>query len=436
MEIISLNCLSQQYNTVSEIYKYLESNITSLDPIEGKYSVYINARNGSPFAKKDDTYFNCFILKRSSSSFGLYREFNGQIERITTMDFSRIGDTNVYFCTLMDNSVGRLYLTNKTQLSGSISLTKEDGRKWVSNPNFAYWVVVDFDFVKSYPTNTMYTNAYNQKNNYPTDNSKGQNWGGTGFALLNNYVITNYHVVEGAKTIVVQGINGDFNLKSHAYVIASDKVNDLSILKLEDTNINYYGGIPYSIKSISSDVGEDVFVLGYPLTSTMGDEIKLSSGIISSKTGFQGDVSLYQISTPLQPGNSGGPLFDSKGNIIGIVSSKHSGAENVGYAIKTSYLFNLVETAVSSKIIPKNNTISTLNLSGKVKVVKNFIYYITCSNSDINSSSNKYNSSSSVTSRPSSSSYYTPKQNKSVKTENSNSDSSSNQARSRELIIY
>ena len=194
MEIISLNCLSQQYNTVSEIYKYLESNITSLDPIEGKYSVYINARNGSPFAKKDDTYFNCFILKRSSSSFGLYREFDGQIERITTMDFSRIGDTNVYFCTLMDNSVGRLYLTNKTQLSGSISLTKEDGRKWVSNPNFAYWVVVDFDFVKSYPTNTMYTNAYNQNNNYPTDNSKGQNWGGTGFALLNNYVITNYHV--------------------------------------------------------------------------------------------------------------------------------------------------------------------------------------------------------------------------------------------------
>lgn len=66
----------------------------------------------------------------------------------------------------------------------------------------------------------------------------------------------------------------------------------------------------------------------------MGDEIKLTTGVISSKTGFQGDVSLYQISAPIQPGNSGGPLFDNKGNLIGIVNAKHKGAENVGYAIK------------------------------------------------------------------------------------------------------
>ena len=88
---------------------------------------------------------------------------------------------------------------------------------------------------------------------------------------------------------------------------------------------------------------------------------------------------LYQISAPIQPGNSGGPLFDNKGNIIGIVSAKHMGAENVGYAIKASYLRNLMESVISTNILPQSNRISGLTLSGKVKSVKNFVYYITCS---------------------------------------------------------
>ena len=127
-------------------------------------------------------------------------------------------------------------------------------------------------------------------------------------------------------------------------------------------------------------MGEEVFVLGYPLTSTMGDEIKLTTGVISSKTGFQGDVSLYQISAPIQPGNSGGPLFDNKGNLIGVVSAKHKGAENVGYAIKTSYLKNLVESSTSTSILPNNNQVVGQPLTGKVKRLKNYVFMITCSN--------------------------------------------------------
>jgi S1-C subfamily serine protease len=75
----------------------------------------------------------------------------------------------------------------------------------------------------------------------------------------------------------------------------------------------------------------------------MGDEVKLTNGIISSKSGFQGDVTSYQITAPVQPGNSGGPLFDDKGNIIGIINAKHVGAENASYAIKASYLMNLID---------------------------------------------------------------------------------------------
>ncbi len=219
----------------------------------------------------------------------------------------------------------------------------------------------------------------------------GAEWSGTGFALKNNYIVTNYHVIEDARTINIQGVNGDFSTRYNASVVASDKFNDLAILKVEGVNIST-SGIPYSIKTSTSEVGEDVFVLGYPLTSTMGEEIKLTTGVVSSKTGFQGDVSLYQISAPIQPGNSGGPLFDGNGNVIGIVSAKHKGAENVGYAIKASYLRNLMESALSENILPQTNKIASYKLSDKVKSLKNYVYYITCSSGNSNNSNNSNNS--------------------------------------------
>lgn len=217
--------------------------------------------------------------------------------------------------------------------------------------------------------------------------SQSQEWSGSGFALNNGYVVTNYHVVDGAKSIQIHGVKGDFATKYNAEIVATDKFNDLALLKISDSNFNGFGTIPYNVKTSVSDVGEDIFVLGYPLTSTMGDEIKLTTGVISSKTGFQGDVSLYQISAPIQPGNSGGPLFDNKGNLVGIVNAKHTGAENVGYAIKTSYLRNLIESSISTNILPTNPQTATLSLPEKVKKLKNFVFMISCSNQSNYSSS-------------------------------------------------
>ncbi len=119
-------------------------------------------------------------------------------------------------------------------------------------------------------------------------------------------------------------------------------------------------------------------VLGYPLTSYMGDEVKLTNGIISSRSGYQGDVTTYQISAPVQPGNSGGPMFDSRGNIIGIVNAGIPGAENVGYAIKTSYLYNLVGSVTSTTNIPQTNSVGNGSLADKVRSVKNYVFYIKC----------------------------------------------------------
>lgn len=246
------------------------------------------------------------------------------------------------------------------------------------------WVYDDInDNIVSYNNRLAEANRKNEEAQRETS-AEPQVWFGTGFALNNGYVVTNYHVVEDANAIYISGINGDYDAYYTASVVASDRTNDLAIVKIRDKSFKGFGILPYSINMKMAEVGEDIFVLGYPLIQTMGTEIKLTNGIISSRTGFQGDVSLYQITAPLQPGNSGGPMFDSKGNVIGIIFANHTGTENVGYAIKSSYLKNLAESASLTNIFPKNNTISSLPLSGKIKKLKRFVYLISCISGDIN----------------------------------------------------
>jgi len=100
----------------------------------------------------------------------------------------------------------------------------------------------------------------------------------------------------------------------------------------------------------------------------MGTEIKLTTGVVSSRSGFQGDQSQYQISAPVQPGNSGGPLFNDNGELIGIVSAKHTEAENVSYGVKLSHLKTLASN-VEGVNLNRSSQISNLSLSEKCKSV-------------------------------------------------------------------
>lgn len=226
-------------------------------------------------------------------------------------------------------------------------------------------------FFRLYPSESDFI-ASHSKSSTPLE------WTGTGFALKDGYVVTNYHVIEDANEISITGIKGDFNTKYDVQIIACDKINDLALLKVKDASFDGFGPLPYSIQGSIMDVGENIYVLGYPLTATMGDEIKLTTGVISAKTGFMGNVALYQISAPIQPGNSGGPLFNDKGDIIGVVSAKHSGTENVGYAIKSMYLINLIESSATTSIIPKTSGSFNRTLKENVKVEKDFIFLIKC----------------------------------------------------------
>lgn len=220
---------------------------------------------------------------------------------------------------------------------------------------------------------------------YLPSHPKGTNdeWksSGSGFFIgTNGYIATNYHVIEGSKQIEVSFVrNGEWEHHS-ASVILSDKQNDLSILKIDSEKFKPYENIPYNFTTNIRDTGTEVFTLGYPIADVMGTEVKFTDGKISSKTGIQGDVTVYQISVPIQPGNSGGPLFDNQGNLVGITSSglnrDYFKSENVNYAIKSSYLKSLIDSLPYPIELQTKSDISNKPLTEKIKLFQGFMTYI------------------------------------------------------------
>lgn len=200
---------------------------------------------------------------------------------------------------------------------------------------------------------------------------------GSGFVVSpNGIIVSNYHVIEKANKVEVVVFQNKTSKSYNANILVKDKKNDLCLLQIDDTSFVRFPSLPYTIKTSIKDVGSRVFVLGYPMSSLLGDEVKVTDGIINSKTGFQGDISTYQISAPIQPGNSGGPLFDENGDIIGITNAGVPNAQNVGYAIKSSYLLNLIDVAPAEIQISRQNVISHLPFTEKVKRLSPYVVLI------------------------------------------------------------
>lgn len=199
---------------------------------------------------------------------------------------------------------------------------------------------------------------------------------GTGFFVSDNgYIATNYHVVEGAKAIQVTFTRNNKAESYPAKVVISDKENDLAILKIDSISVD---AIPYALLTRIKDTGSEVFTLGYPIADVMGTEVKFTDGKISSKSGIQGDVRVYQITVPIQPGNSGGPLFDMIGNVVGITSSglnkKYFQSENVNYAVKSSYLKTLIDSS-DEKIEVKESTTTNTDISSDISLTERIKQY-------------------------------------------------------------
>lgn len=206
--------------------------------------------------------------------------------------------------------------------------------------------------------------------------SDGFTGNGSGFLVSNDgYIATNYHVIEGANTIQVEF---DFEEGREAYkaqVVQFDKENDVAIVKVDfgDKEIE----LPYQIASRLQDVGSEIFTLGYPYADVMGSEIKFTDGSINSRTGIQGDIRFYQISAPIQPGNSGGPCFNANGEVIGIVTQALNNDkyqnQNVNYVLKISYLENLMALLPERSMNYTPRAINNKSISNMVKYYKIYV---------------------------------------------------------------
>ncbi|MEI7978788.1 MAG: serine protease [Bacteroidota bacterium] len=368
--ILVTTCLfAQPFTHKYEWEEYFKKNINSLDPIEGIWSHSFNAKYLSNTKELLRGIYNSQVCDMA-----IYKNKNGY--NIYAID----RDNSNLIRTLKKTANKSLFLWEMIYTGEPKSIDKSTATLINNNViKYSYLETID-ERIREINYNAFFIfYEVEQLKIYPTyqDFKQFEPSSGTGFAISSNgLIVTNYHVIEDATNIKVRGINGDFSTSLKAKVIVSDKNNDLAIIQILDDSFTNISKIPYTIKTSTTDVGENIFVLGYPLRSSMGDEIKLTNGIISSKTGFQGDITTYQISAPLQPGNSGGPLFNKFGNLIGIVNGKHIGAENVSYAIKVSYLKNLIDLLPRAPNFNTINSLANLSLSNQVKQLNKFVYII------------------------------------------------------------
>ncbi|QQS97257.1 trypsin-like peptidase domain-containing protein [Sphingobacterium spiritivorum] len=206
------------------------------------------------------------------------------------------------------------------------------------------------------------------------NNKVDSHYGATGFMVTKDgYVVTNFHVINGADSIHLQNNKGD---SFRASVIYTDAAKDLAILHINDSNFRKLKSIPYTFKSRSSDLGEDIYTIGFPR-----DEAVYGQGYLSSATGYAGDTIAYQISIPVNPGNSGGPVLDNKGNIIGIISGKQTGLDGAGFAIKTKILLDALNEIPANSlngdiVLNKKNSLSNLSRTDQIKQLQDYIYMV------------------------------------------------------------
>ncbi|WP_316831581.1 serine protease [Pedobacter aquatilis] len=228
------------------------------------------------------------------------------------------------------------------------------------------------------------TNSLKTQNNLirkiNSDNSSANkqtnpgNFGGTGFAVsTNGYIATNLHVIKDADSVYIQNGEGEsFKVK----IVHRDPEYDIAILKIDDKHFKNLAALPYTIKKNSTGVGENVYTWGYPK-----DDAVLGEGYVSSKSGFIGDTTQYQVAIPLNPGNSGGPLLDNNGNLVGIISGKETSAEGASFAIKSKYILEAMraipQDSLGKKLtVSKRSVLSGMKRAKQIEKLQDYVFMV------------------------------------------------------------
>ncbi|UOQ75595.1 trypsin-like peptidase domain-containing protein [Hymenobacter sp. 5516J-16] len=197
---------------------------------------------------------------------------------------------------------------------------------------------------------------------------------GTGFALTaDGYLVTSYHVIQGADSLLIEGHDRQ---RFRAEPVFTDVAHDLAILQIKDKGFKGFGRLPYAFKRGQSDLGEKVYTLGYPR-----EDLVFNDGSLSARSGFEGDTGFYQISIPVNPGNSGGPLLDDKGNLIGVISGRQMDVQSAAFATKSSYLMRLVDSLGAAGAgepynMPRTNQLTGTSRPQQIRKLQDYVFVV------------------------------------------------------------
>ncbi|MDP1803455.1 MAG: serine protease [Bacteroidota bacterium] len=198
---------------------------------------------------------------------------------------------------------------------------------------------------------------------------------GSAFAFNNKgYIITSSHMVNGADSVFVQ--NGSLE-RTLTEVILIDTKLDIAILKITNPDVVKTWDVPFTFNQKTTDLGEKVYTLGYPRKDVVYGE-----GSLSSLSGYYNDTTMYQISIPVNPGNSGGPLLNDQGNVIGVIRGKITGAEATGFAIKSNEIFRSIDAltvdSVKTDLLSqsKKQTLKGLKRTEQIKRINPYVFNV------------------------------------------------------------
>jgi S1-C subfamily serine protease len=240
----------------------------------------------------------------------------------------------------------------------------------------------DFSVAASNSSGEGKSGATNEQNG--SDSAKpsklvGRN--GTGFVVsANGHIVTNNHVVDGCVGDIQGNLSGEAQVPLR--VVSTDKTNDLALLQGPAGSFKKIA--PIRDKSIRS--GDSVVAIGYPYHGLLTSDFTVTTGIVSSLSGLLNDTRFLQISAAVQPGNSGGPLLDSKGQVVGIVAAKLNALkfasatgtipENINFAIKPGALRDFLDNSVVPYQTSDNQ--SDLGTAEIAKNAREFTLLVSC----------------------------------------------------------
>jgi len=229
----------------------------------------------------------------------------------------------------------------------------------------------------SWKCNSGYTKSNNTCIQKPVDNQVYSAASGSGFAVTSDgYVITNYHVIKGCTDVYIHD-KGESILST---IVTFDPNNDIALLKGNFKPKNFYPLSRESTKLLT-----EVYVAGHPFGRDISTSVKVTRGIVSSLTGVANNFSNLQIDASLQPGNSGGPIMNDKGNVIGVAVAKLDldtivedygvVPENVNFGVKANVVINIMES--ENIKLPKPN-INSIPMSELSEMITDGTYYLSC----------------------------------------------------------